>query len=70
MEATEKLLNETEKRLSVHEAICSERYERIEESFRKGIERMQKIEKLLYAIIACIVLGPSFTAEIIKQLIK
>jgi hypothetical protein len=66
----EQLLNETEKRLSVHEAVCAERYEGIQDSFKKGVERMQKIERLLYAVIACIVLGPTFATEIIKHLIK
>jgi hypothetical protein len=70
MEAVEKLLNETERRLSVHEAVCAERYEGIQDSFAKGVQRMEKIERLLYAIIACVVLGPTFTTEIVKHLIK
>jgi hypothetical protein len=70
MEAVEKLLNETERRLSVHEAVCAERYEGIQDSFAKGVQRMEKIERLLYAIIACIVLGPTFATEIVKHLIK
>lgn len=70
MEAYERLLNDTEKRLSVHEAICAERYEGIQDSFKKGVERMAKIERLLYAIIACVVLGPTFATEIVKHLIK
>ena len=70
MKSFEQLLNETEKRLSVHEAICAERYEGIQESFKKGVDRMQKIERLLYAIIACVVLGPAFTTELIKSILK
>ena len=70
MDQFERLLNDTEKRLSVHEAICAERYEGIQESFKKGVERMAKIERLLYAIIACVVLGPAVTTEIIKNLLK
>lgn len=70
MEAVEKLLNETERRLSVHEAVCAERYEGIQDSFAKGVQRMEKIERLLYAIIACVVFGPTFTTEIVKHLIK
>ena len=66
----ETVVAENDKRLSVHEAICAERYAGIQESFRKGTERMQKIERLLYAVIACIVLGPTFATEIIKHLIK
>jgi hypothetical protein len=70
MKDMEAIVAENDKRLSVHEAICAERYDGIQESFKKGVERMQKIERLLYAIIACVVLGPTFTAEIIKHLIK
>lgn len=70
MESFEQLLNETEKRLSIHEAICAERYEGIQESFKKGVERMAKIERLLYAIIACVVLGPAFTTELIAKFLK
>jgi hypothetical protein len=66
----EAIVAENDKRLSIHEAICAERYEGIQESFKKGTERMQKIERLLYAVIACIVLGPTFATEIIKHLIK
>jgi hypothetical protein len=61
---------ENDKRLSIHEAICAERYEGIQNSFDKGVQRIQKIEYLLYAVIACIVLGPTFATEIIKHLIR
>jgi len=70
MQEVEQLLNETEKRLSVHEAVCAERYEGIQDSFKKGVDRMQKIERLLYAIIACVVLGPAFTTEMIRNFLK
>ena len=42
---------ENDKRISVHEAICAERYERIEESFERGSKRMARIEYMLYAIM-------------------
>lgn len=70
MNDMEAIVADTDKRLSIHEAICAERYDGIQESFKKGVERMQKIERLLYAVIACVVLGPAFTTEIIKHLIK
>ena len=66
----EAVVAENDKRLSIHEAICAERYESIQDSFKKGVERMQKIERLLYAVIACVVLGPAFATEIIKHIIK
>lgn len=56
-----------ETRLSVHEAVCAERYERIQEAFTKGTKRMQKIEYLLYAVIGSVLLGPNFAAELIKK---
>lgn len=68
-----------ETRLSVHEAICSERYRNIEnafkdnkeytrESFDKGAKRMTRIEYLLYAVIATVLLGPGVAAGIIHRL--
>jgi len=42
---------ENDKRISVHEAICAERYQRIEGSFERGAKRMQRIEYMLYALI-------------------
>lgn len=70
MNEMESIVADTDKRLSIHEAICAERYDGIQDSFKKGVERMQKIERLLYAVIACVVLGPTFATEIVKHLIK
>jgi hypothetical protein len=33
----EKVIAENDKRLSVHEAVCAERYEEILDSFNKGV---------------------------------
>ena len=66
----ESIVADNDKRLSVHEAVCAERYEGIQDSFKKGVERMQKIERLLYAVIACVFLGPTFAVEVIKHIIK
>ena len=57
-----------ETRLSVHEAVCAQRYERINESLDIGEKRMNKIEYLLYAVIAAVLLGPGVAAEFIKKL--
>lgn len=63
------LVNETDKRLSVHEAVCAERYESIQTSFAKGDKRMTKIEYLLYVVIAAVLLGPGVAAEFAKKLL-
>jgi hypothetical protein len=55
--------------LAVHEAICAERYKRIDESLSSGDKRMVKIEYLLYAVILAVLLGPGVAAEFVKKLI-
>jgi hypothetical protein len=65
----EQITSETDKRLSVHEAVCAERYANIQDSFTKGIKRMQKIEYLLYLVMLAVLLGPNFAADFIKTLI-
>lgn len=65
----EKIIIETDKRLSVHEAVCAERYEGIIESFSKGAKRMERIEYLLYATIASIFFGKDFLIETVKKLL-
>ena len=58
MEDTRELATDTDKRLSIHEAVCAQRYEGIQSSFAKGDKRMNKIEYLLYIVIAAVLLGP------------
>jgi hypothetical protein len=67
MEQIHELANETDKRLSVHEAICAQRYEGIQRRFDEGSKRMTKIEYLLYALIAAVLLGPGVAAEFVKK---
>jgi len=55
-------------RIAVHEAICAERYKKIEESLAAGEKRMTKIEYLLYAVMACVLLGPGVAATIVQKL--
>jgi hypothetical protein len=69
MEPIHELANETDKRLSVHEAVCAQRYEGIQSSFDEGSRRMAKIEYLLYAVIATVLLGPGAAAEFVKKLL-
>jgi len=66
---TEKLITETEAKLSVHEAICAERYEGIQKSFANGSKRMTKIEYLLYVVIAAVLFGPGVAGEFVKKVL-
>jgi len=65
----EKIIIETDKRLSIHEAVCAERYEGIIDSFSKGAKRLERIEYLLYATIASIFFGKDFLIETVKKLL-
>jgi hypothetical protein len=56
-----------ETRFAVHEALCSERYRRIDETLTAGEKRMTKIEYLLYAVMACVLLGPGVAATLIHK---
>ncbi len=67
MEATHELATETDKRLSVHEAVCAQRYEGIQARFDEGNKRMNKIEYLLYAVIVLVLFGPGVAAEFVKK---
>jgi hypothetical protein len=69
MEAVHELATDTDKRLSVHEAICASRYENIQARFDDGSKRMTKIEYLLYVVIIAVLLGPGVAAEFVKKLI-
>jgi len=63
------LANDTDKRLSVHEAICAARYDDILKRFETGSKRMQRIEYILYLIAAMSLFGPDHAANLIKKLI-
>lgn len=67
MEQIQELATETDKRLSVHEAICQQRYESIQARFDDGSKRMTKIEYLLYIVIVAVLLGPGVAAEMVKK---
>ena len=69
IDMTEKMISETEAKLSVHEAICAERYAGIQKSFADGSKRMTKIEYLLYVVIAAVLFGPGAAAEFTKKLL-
>ena len=63
-----KMISETEAKLITHEQICAERYKNIETALAAGEKRMTKIEYLLYAVIACVLLGPGVAATIVHKL--
>jgi len=67
MEGVHELANETDKRLSVHEAICAQRYEVIQARFDEGSKRMNRIEYLSYGVILAVLLGPGVAAEFVKK---
>jgi len=54
-------------KLAVHEAICAERYSRINDSLDDGSKRMAKIEYLLYGVMLVVLLGPGVAAEFVKK---
>lgn len=56
-------------RLSVHEAVCAQRYGAIENRLEDGSKRMSRIEYLLYITIAAVFLGPGVAALFAKKLL-
>jgi hypothetical protein len=62
-------IDETEARLNSHEAVCAMRYERINEQFENGKKRMDKMEYLIYSVLAAVLFGPGAAAEFFKKLI-
>ena len=67
MEDVHGLATETDKRLSVHEAICAQRYEVIQSRFDEGSKRMNRIEYLLYIVILAVLMGPGVAADMVKK---
>tara|TARA_R110000823_G_scaffold235561_2_gene361517 strand:- start:27 stop:239 length:213 start_codon:yes stop_codon:yes gene_type:complete len=65
----DKMISETEAKLSVHEAICAQRYEGIQKSFENGSKRMKTIEVLLYITIAAVLFGPGVAGEFVKKVL-
>jgi hypothetical protein len=60
-------MNDIEKEFAVHEAICAERYRMIQERLDSGSDRMQRIEYILYVVIACVLLGPGVASTLIHK---
>ena len=62
-------IDKNEARLSAHEEVCAMRYESINKALEHGEKRMTKIEYLLYAVMAVVLLGPGVGAEFFKKLL-
>ena len=62
-------MDSVDTKLAVHEAVCAERYNSISKSLDSGSVRMTKIEYLLYAVIAAVLLGPGAAAEFVKKIL-
>lgn len=56
-------------KLAVHEAICAERYSKIQDTLKSGDKRMSKIEYLLYGVIVAVLFGPGVAAEFVKKIL-
>jgi len=59
----------TAARLDTHEAVCAQRYETITDRLDKGAERMDKMQYLIYAVLASVLLGPGAAAKFFAKLI-
>lgn len=62
-------IDATDARMSTHEEVCAMRYESINKALEHGEKRMTKIEYLLYAVMAVVLLGPGVGAEFFKKLL-
>lgn len=69
MYESDDLPRKIDKQLSIHEAVCAERYERIEKAFVTSDTRSQRIEYILYLVTAISVFGSTHLGELIKQFI-
>lgn len=58
-----------ETKFAVHEAVCAQRYEAIQNRLDDGSRRMTRIEHLLYITIAAVFLGPGVAAIFLKNLL-
>jgi len=66
---TEKMISETDAKLSTHEMVCAVRYEGIQKSFAAGSKRMTRIEYLLYGVIVCVLFGPGVAAQFVAKVL-
>ena len=62
-------ISKTAADLMTHEAVCAQRYETINRQLENGSARMTKLEYLIYAVLAVVLMGPGVGAEFFKRLI-
>lgn len=61
---------DNEKRLAVHEAVCAERYEGIQNRLERGDKRMQRIEAILYFVVLVVIGGKDAALRLIEMVAK
>ena len=62
-------IDTTKARLETHEEVCAMRYEQINKALESGKARMDKMEYLIYAVLAAVLFGPGAAATFFKRLI-
>jgi len=62
------MMETLETKFAVHEAVCAQRYEAIQQRLDDGSKRMTKIEYWLYALMIAVLFGPGAAAEFVKKL--
>jgi hypothetical protein len=62
-------MSDLEKEFAIHQAICDQRYNSIQEKLEAGKQRMRTIEIQLYIVIGAILFGPGVAADIVKKLL-
>lgn len=62
-------ISKTAADLMTHEAVCAQRYETINRQLENGSARMTKLEYLIYAVLAVVLMGPGVGAEFFKKLL-
>jgi len=66
---THELATKTDKQLSIHEAVCAERYNAIQKRFDDGSKKMKRIENILYVSILISLFGPKYIEQLLKHII-
>lgn len=54
-------------RIDKHEDICAERYKALDGRLASGTQRMQRIEYILYAVVALLALGEGTVLDVMKR---
>jgi len=63
------LARRTDKQLSIHEAVCAERYQKLEDAAVVAAARMQRVEYILYLVAALCFMGSPHIGELLKSVI-